>query len=520
MGNRYLHALIILSIMALTAAGWRDAVYADERAFDRSEFGSSTLPIWSPLTNFEYRTIQAFPSAARDDADALFALFVMASGNVRTDREFQQIRAQFDLGLDQLQQDLARTGNERDRASALHHGLHDVFYQQPDPGDVLSAYDADQSQLTRIFSDGIFNCISSSLLYIAAAHHFDLHTSGVLLPSHAFVQLNLTDGESIAIETTSRQGFDQVHDRAFYERNAEWFRERDLDPPDYDDHLQRRIVPAAELGLENMWNQHARPERMEYLDRMRLAEIKAHLQPDNHEVQKNRMLYYTREFEHLDRQQDHDTLQRMFSRIEDYMVWLDTLSTQPAAASDHDFLSLVAWLQAAQANTLVMSDEPERGLRLARTGLSQLPDHLDEAEAIRNNLHIALARYAERRTGSQAFDQARQAFSNLETECAASSVCRDALTQVYAEWAAFYWSFQEYGNALALYETYLELDLGSNNEPVIRSNMASAYVNLAEQQWFDEDREGAIDTLEICERRLPDSICPERLQVLRDAFRR
>lgn len=504
-------------LAALVAALWLNPVQADERVFDRSGYGQTSLPLWSPLTEFEYRTVSDFQRAEQNDADALFALFVLASGNVRSDQEFRQVRAQFEQGLQKMQPAVGRARSERERAEIIHHGLHDIFYQASDPGDILSAYDADQSQITRIFSDGIFNCISSSLLYIATARHFGLNTSGVLLPSHAYVQVNLADGSRIAVETTSPGGFDQLHDREFYERNAQWFRDRDLQAPDYEDHLQRSIVTAAELGLENMWNQHALAERMDYRDRMRLAEIKGHLQPDNHEAQKNRMLYYTREFEYLDTQQDHTTLLRMFQQIDDYMRSLETLAARPDVALDTDFVSLVAWLQAAKANTMVASEQPERGLQLARAGLAALPVTVEEAEAIRNNLHVALARYADRRTASQAFSQARQAFAGLEHECADNAICSDALTRVYAEWAAFYWSFQDYESALSLYKEYFTLDLHSNNTSVIRSNMASAYVNLAEQQWLDEDREGAVETLNGCAERLPDSICPERLQVLRQA---
>jgi len=493
---------------------------AAEREFDRSGFGARNLPVWSQLTDFEYRTINDYADARDGDADALLALFVVASGNVRTEVEFEQIRQQFQTGLDQLQSSLATADSDRARGEQIHHGLHRIFYQ-PTTNDVLSAYDADQSQLTRIFSDGVFNCISSSLLYIATAHHFGLQTSGVLLPSHAYVKLELDSGEQIAIETTSVDGFDQNHDRAFYERNARWFIERDLQPPSYENHLQRRVVSAAELGLENMWNQHVDPERMAYQDRMRLAEIKGHLQPDDHEAQKNRMIYYTREFEHLERSGNLDTLQRLFSHIEDYMTAMEGMAQRTPASEDAVFQSLFAWLQAARANTWVHGDQPGRAAQLIRSELTRLNEfsgEIEELDSIINNLHVALARYAQRRTTSQAFPQAREAFSGMEAECADSVTCRDALTRVYAEWAAFYWSFQEYSDAIDLYEEYLALNLGSDNEPVIRSNMASAYINLAEKQWFDEDRETAIDTLQACVNRLDEPLCEQQLQAMRNAF--
>ncbi len=507
-------------IALLFGSGPPALAVAAERDFDRSGFGARNLPIWSELTDFEYRTINDYAAAQDGDAEALLALFVMASGNVRTEDGFEQIRQQFQSGLDQLQSDLASADSDRARGEQIHHGLHRIFYQ-PTTNDVLSAYDADQSQLTRIFSDGVFNCISSSLLYIATAHQFGLQTRGVLLPSHAYVKLELGTGEQIAIETTSVDGFDQNHDRAFYERNAGWFIERDLEPPTYENHLQRRVVSAAELGLENMWNQHVEPDRMSYQDRMRLAEIKGHLQADDHEAQKNRMIYYTREFEHLERSGAGQTLQQLFSHIDDYMAAMEVMAQQMPASEDAVFQSLFAWLQAARANTWVLGEEPGRAAQLIRSELTRLNEYsgeIEELDSIINNLHVALARYAQRRTSSQAFTQAREAFAGMEAECADNVTCRDALTRVYAEWAAFYWSFQAYSDAIELYEEYLALDLGSDNEPVIRSNMASAYMNLAEQQWFDEDRETAIETLQACVNRLEASRCEQQLQTMRSAF--
>jgi hypothetical protein len=77
-------------------------------------------------------------------------------------------------------------------------------------------YDAAQSRYSAIFTEGRYNCISSTVLYIVLAKCFGLKVSGVAMPSHTFVQLE-TQQSPVEVENTSmHSGFDLVHYRAFY----------------------------------------------------------------------------------------------------------------------------------------------------------------------------------------------------------------------------------------------------------------------------------------------------------------
>ena len=497
------------------------ALQADERAVDRSGFGEG--PLWTALTDFEQRTLEAFPQAQQGDAEALFALYLLASGEVRTEAGFRQHREQFTDRLEEIDSRVSGVTDERELGRELLDAMHAVYLSGRIAGGdgLLASYDADQSQLSRVLTDGVYNCISSSLLYISLAQRYGLSTRGALLPSHAFVELLLSDGTMVEVETTAEDGFAVERDASQYgEADQEWFEERDLEVPSFQDYLERTIVSSAELGLENMWNQHASPERMSYADRMRLAEIHGHLRPQDHQAQKNRLIFYTREFEFLHEQQDEAALLALFELVGPYLDRMDRLSeTREEAAQDSEFRNLLAWNQAARANVLMSGDRPGEGLQIARGQLDTLDEHVTEADRVRNNLYLALDAYAQRRASQRAFSRGREAFDGLETECAGHPACEGALTRLYAAWAQNYWSMSEWSSVVRVYSEYLSLSLDSLEESVLRGNLAAAFVNWANRDWFDEDREQAMAHLQRCVEQLPEAqVCASRLQEMKRVY--
>ena len=195
-----------------------------------------------------------------------------------------------------------------------------------------ASYRIEQSQLTKIFQTKYFNCISSSMLYILLAKKAGMHTQGVVLPSHAFVQLEFPDGQVVEVETTSLQGYDLIHDSEFYISSARsWYSDRVLEDPTYADYLARQIVSPYQLGLQNMSHQHTNEDRMPYADRMRLAELRAIQLPQDVKAQKHRLYYYQREFEYLNNQQNYATAARINGKIE---LYISHMVEQAAQTSD------------------------------------------------------------------------------------------------------------------------------------------------------------------------------------------
>ena len=71
---------------------------------------------------------------------------------------------------------------------------------------LLVQYREKQTRLDVMFQNGTYNCVSSSLLYMALAKSAGLSVVGVKTPAHAFCSV-FVDGEKIDVETTNPLGF-------------------------------------------------------------------------------------------------------------------------------------------------------------------------------------------------------------------------------------------------------------------------------------------------------------------------
>ena len=272
---------------------------------------TATLPIWSHLNEFERFAVHEAPLARSGDADALLALYMLSSGDRRTMNDYRdaQLRINDWIEESQLSDDPRKISRNANKLFVTMFA--EFFGRGLNEQSIPHNYREQQSQLSVIFDKGEFNCISSSLLYIVAARRLGLEVEGVILPSHAFLQLQL-DGEIIELETTSMNGFGLEHDASFYDTSSNiWFSERELAPPSFEQYQQRRIVSPYQLGLFNMINQHTSDERMSFGDRMRLAELRSHFLPADEDARKARLSYYYQEFFELQKRQDFPTAARL-----------------------------------------------------------------------------------------------------------------------------------------------------------------------------------------------------------------
>jgi len=71
---------------------------------------------------------------------------------------------------------------------------------------LLVQYKEKQTRLDEMFENGTYNCVSSSLLYMALAKSAGLSVVGVKTPAHAFCSV-FVDDERIDVETTNPLGF-------------------------------------------------------------------------------------------------------------------------------------------------------------------------------------------------------------------------------------------------------------------------------------------------------------------------
>ena len=501
-------AALIVTLYSLCWAipGW--ALNGDLNV-DRSDYGSSALPIWSELTPFEEAALANTPTARAGDADALLALYLLAAGDSRDRAIYRLYRNEIDRWLEDTR--LGRKGSDSRRARELFLGMHKTFFgPEPKPMSLPDNYRAEQSQISGIFEDRHFNCISSAMLYIVIARKAGLEVDGVVLPSHAFVQLTTNSGEVVDIETTSLGGFAQVHDETFYDTSAgNWFSDRGLALPTHQDYLEREIVSPYRLGLFNMTNQHTSEQRMPYADRMRLAELRGYLLPEDVAAQKSRLAYYYQEFAHFSEREDFNAALRMFDQVAPYLA--DQGSMHPG---DQEFVSLLTAVEAQMAETLIQQGRQDEGLDLARQ-LLQTRDLEEDPFGVENHLFSVISRYAVNRADDADYPSAREAFNSLEDQCLQNKVCNSGLAHVYSTWAMHYVEDRNWRRSVDVYQEYLLLDNSSNLSRHFSTNLERAYLNWAAVEEWSGEWESAMGLLNQCTQALDEAKrCASALQEL------
>jgi hypothetical protein len=112
--------------------------------------------------------------------------------------------------------------------------------------------------------------------------------------------------------------------------------------------------------------------------------------------------------------------------------------------------------------------------------------------------------------------EARSLIAQFPDDCADSAFCISALEQFYMSQGQQYWAQRDWPSAIFIYEEYLARGLQTNNRRVFENNLQSAYLNQAEQHWFDEERDEAIAMLEVCVITVAaPQRCQQRLQAAR-----
>ncbi|MBN1309145.1 MAG: hypothetical protein JXA18_14570 [Chitinispirillaceae bacterium] len=140
-----------------------------------------------------------------------------------------------------------------------------------------------------------------------------MHVDGVITRGHAFVQITAPDGKKLELETTSRNGFDWVHNEEFYKkRSSKWFRLRGISSQTYKDYTSRQIVKPYQLVCYNMKNQHTDFSRMDVEDVHRLIECRAYIDDTNIQYQKDLISTYRIELSDLEKKHAASTIRRFY----------------------------------------------------------------------------------------------------------------------------------------------------------------------------------------------------------------
>lgn len=494
---------LLLLFMALPAA-----------ANSRADHGTSPYPIWSELSYFERATLGDLHRARQDDPEALLALYLLASG-VRSYSEYDLVKDKVDKFRRKMREQIVDTQNDWLVGQLLNREMHNTFFLKESKGGAPNGYSTDQSRLMGIFENGEFNCISSALLYAVLVRHFGLRIQGVMLPSHAFIQLNLRDGREIDVETTSPHGYDQVHDEAFYERsNNDWFASRSLQPATYSDYLNRERVSATELAARNMLNQHTIFSRMNEADSVRLAEISAFIAPGISMAQEKRLYFYNREIQALVAQQDWATLKRLFATT--YQTVLADSQRHLEVTSLQNSLQL--YLSGAMLTYAQLGDIEQTltvmGELLSR-GLARAEDRKSAESRVTNAVSVLMSKLAE----NKRFDDGLLVLALVEGHLSDPKAWPDMVNWFYLRWAEHQWESQNWREVVSILTEYLSQP--AMKDPAHpREIIGSAYNNWVLELVEARDMEQAEIVAGECAASFSAAVCERARKVLEQGRKR
>ncbi|TQV86350.1 transglutaminase family protein [Aliikangiella coralliicola] len=444
----------------------------------RQKNNTLSYSIWSPLTELEIATLNQVSKAKSGDADALLMLYLMASGDSRHFSDLRRHQKTIERFINANKSVINEEKSEWRKGYLLHKAMHEYFFlggnSRKNAG---KGYYFEQSQLSEIFYSKRFNCVSSALLYTVLARKFNLDVEAVLLPSHVFVQLNLSDGKKIEIETTSISGYDWVHDKDFYEKeDLSWFNQRGLTPSTYQDYQNREIVSPFQLGVQNMYNQHTFEERMRRDDRFRMAELLTSLDKSNIKAHKHRLNFYNDEFVRLKNSKDFRSLNQMYERISAYLQSLVRFASQ-----DKELANILAWVDSQRAYTLLEDGKLQNAVGLAKKVLNELRNKsqaISDADKIKNNVYVTLNKAAKKLVDNGEFESALKIFGDNPTDCLKSDDCT-VIRYLYSRWTSSYWNQKQWTKAIAKYQEFLKLESEGEAAEMFKRNMQGAHINWA-----------------------------------------
>ena len=111
---------------------------------------------------------------------------------------------------------------------------------------IMRAYRADATTIDGILDTGLYNCVSSAVLYMIAAQSLGLDVQGVQTSDHAFCVVHLP-GRDVDVETTNPEGYDPGTKRAFTDSFGRVTGFAYVPPGDYS--RRRTIGGKALIGL-------------------------------------------------------------------------------------------------------------------------------------------------------------------------------------------------------------------------------------------------------------------------------
>jgi len=115
---------------------------------------------------------------------------------------------------------------------------------------ILRSYSILQTRVDTVFSNGVYNCVSSAVLYIILCESAGIRTSGVITKDHAFVIVHI-GSQDFDVETTNRFGFDPGNKREFHDSSGRITGFSYVPPQNYRDRQTINKIELVSLILNN-----------------------------------------------------------------------------------------------------------------------------------------------------------------------------------------------------------------------------------------------------------------------------
>lgn len=468
-----------------------DDAFVKKYTFNRSEFGTSPLLFWYGLSEFECLALSNKENAINGDPQALLALAIFASGNMRTMSTWEMYRIRVEEFVERIKPDVDKVSGDEQKGRIIFEQMCNTFLDQWSGSNDLRGYNFGQSQLTELFRNGEFNCVSSSLLYMVCARYFGLTVKGVEIPSHIFVQLETRQGRKIEIETTIKTGYGIVHDEKFYKNQSdEWYESRKLTRSTYQDYCNRKIYEPYKIIAKNMFNQHAGESRMATVDRNRLLEASGYLDSADMECTRNRLTVYNNEYCYFQKIADTLNMLRMFSKIGPLLNELKLSWARNTSLSD-----LVGLFVQQYYYALIYNSRESDALDLVSEAVEFLQIRDNAYIKMINNINLMTNSYIDRQVKENHFDQSIQFLDRYESYPQLKGDLVNKRVFIYEFWGHSYWQQQNWEQTILQFSKALSNTSDSAVTKRICGNIIGAYTNWSATFSKNDDWATAVEKL-------------------------
>jgi hypothetical protein len=404
----------------------------DDPATVRPGFGNEETRTWWPLTSAEVAALRRVDDARRGDPHALLALGLVASGDHRDDASYAAFTARVDQFLTEVRPTIEAAADDWHKGYELNRAMHRAFFNGERTE--LGSYDLAQARLTGIFTQGRYNCLSSTVLFAVLARAFDMPVRAVSVPTHVFIEMSATGANpgrpALEVETTSDTGFDWVHDARFYSEDAaRWSSNRGLRPVTFDEYQHREILAPYRLMALAMRDSRSGDGEN---DHMRLRELAAFVDPDDVETQRTRMQLYDNEAIALYKAEAWRTTTRLFD-----VVW-PTVTSVGARNRDAETLNLVSWATWYRANAFTIVGRTDEAMALVTAGFARVDSGWKDAADLRHNYLVLLDNRLEEIIDAKDYAGAVKFYVDHREACRADEFCSNHSGMNYQYWSNDY----------------------------------------------------------------------------------